>query len=260
MVVPSGFARISIMTPAAAPDTRMRPLDAARAMRALLRDKEDTRQVFLLMDALRGKTTIRQLAKFRKTAIGQRILAERRQLLDRLNDRAGLAQLPAGSLGRAYHEFMAAENLSADGLVEASQVLRRGVGDELTLFRERNREMHDLLHIVTGYGRDPVGEACVVAFSYAQTGHVGFAVIAFFGALNIAKKLPGQPVKRAVWEAYRRGAKAKWLVGADWETLLSLPVEAIRAQFNVRPMRAYPQIIAAVGDKLAQPQPVAMAA
>jgi ubiquinone biosynthesis protein COQ4 len=246
------------MTPATV--HRLRPLDAARAMRALLRDKEDTRQVFLLMDALRGKTTVRQLAKFRKTETGRQVLAERRQLLERLNDRAALAALPAGTLGRAHHEFMAAENLSADGLVEASQVLVRTPEDELTLFRERNREMHDLLHIITGYGRDPVGEACVVAFSYAQTGHIGFAVIAFFGALNIAKKLPGQPIRRAVWEAYRRGSKAGWLIGADWEALLSQPVEAIRAQFGVKPMRRYPQVIAAVRDKLTAPQPVAMAA
>jgi ubiquinone biosynthesis protein COQ4 len=248
------------MTTTPATVHRLRPLDAARAMRALLRDKEDTRQVFLLMDALRGKTTVRQLAKFRKTEIGRQVLAERRQLLEQLNDRAALAALPAGTLGRAYHEFMAAENLSADGLVEASQVLVRTPEDELTLFRERNREMHDLLHIITGYGRDPIGEACVVAFSYAQTGHVGFAVIAFFGALNIAKKLPGHPIRRAVWEAYRRGRKAGWLIGADWEALLSQPVEAIRAQFGIKPMHRYPQVMAAVRDKLTAPQPVAMAA
>src|SRR5262249_50220007 len=43
-----------------AASTRLHPIAAIRAIRHLWRDREDTRQVFLLMDALRGKTTLRQ--------------------------------------------------------------------------------------------------------------------------------------------------------------------------------------------------------
>jgi len=230
-------------------------------MRELLRNREDTRQVFLLMDALRGKTTVRQLAQFRQTEIGRRVLGERRRLLERLCDRNSLAQLPPGTLGHAYDAFMAEENLSAEGLVEASRIRATpAAADDITLFRERNREMHDLLHLVTGYGRDPLGEACVVAFSYAQTTHKGFAVIAFFAGLNIAKKLRGLPVKRAVWEAYRRGKKSDWLIGADWEHLLSQPVAEIRAQYKVPAMTWYPKVLEAARDRLragiGQPGPV----
>jgi ubiquinone biosynthesis protein COQ4 len=221
-------------------------------MRRLLADKEDTRQVFILMDALRGKSTHRQLARFRQTTEGQQILAERRSLLACLTDRARLAALPKGTLGRTYYEFMAAENLSPEGLVEASKI-RDSVApeDELTLFRERGREMHDLLHVTAGFGRDPIGEACVVAFSYAQTGHIGFAVIAFFGGLNIAKQLKDAPVKRAVFEAYRRGKAARWLVGADWEGLMSRPVDEIRQQFQVPPARHYQPALAVLRSRMA---------
>src|SRR4029077_10378536 len=76
-------------------DTRRHPVAAYRAMRNLLRDREDTRQVFLLIDALRGKTTLRQLARFRATEFGRIALAERRRLFDRLEDRAALKALPA---------------------------------------------------------------------------------------------------------------------------------------------------------------------
>src|SRR5580704_199280 len=105
-----------------ATDSRRHPVAAYRAMRNLLRDREDTRQVFLLIDALRGKTTLRQLARFRQSETGRAALAERRCLLGRLSDRASLAALPAGTLGRAYYDFMAAENLTAEGLVEASRM------------------------------------------------------------------------------------------------------------------------------------------
>jgi ubiquinone biosynthesis protein COQ4 len=225
---------------------RLRPVAAFRAMRNLLRDGENTQQVFLLIEALRGKTTLRQFARFCQTETGRMVLAERRRLLDRLSDRASLATLPAGTLGRAYFEFMASENLSAEGLVDASRITRPPASDDVTLFRERNREMHDLLHIVTGYGRDPLGEACLVAFSYAQTKLKGFAVIAAFAGRKIARRRPGQPVRRAVFEGYRHGRGAGWLPGADWEALLAQPVEATRAQFAVKPAKYYPQVLAAM--------------
>ena len=229
---------------------RLRPVAAFRAMRNLLHDKDNTHQVFLLIEALRGKSTLRQFARFRHTETGQMVLVERRRLLDRLSDRATLAALPAGTLGRRYYAFMASENLSAEGLIEASKITRPPASDHLTLFRERNREMHDLLHVVTGYGRDPLGEACLVGFSYAQTRLKGFAVIAVFAGRKIARHHPGQPVRRAVIEGYRHGRTAGWLPGADWEGLLAQPVEAIRAQFAVRPPKYYPRVLAAMRGAL----------
>ena len=243
------------------PSYRLRPVAALRAVRNLLRNREDTHQVFLLIEALRGKTTLRQFARFRQTETGRAVLGENRRLLDRLSDRASLAAFPAGTLGRAYYDFMAAENLSAEGLVEASRVRRPPASDDVTLFRERGREMHDLLHVVTGYGRDPLGEACLVAFTYAQNRLKGLAVIAVFAARRIARSRPGQPVRRAVFEGYRHGRSAGWLPGADWEALLAQPVEAIRAEFAVKSPTYYRTILAAVrsrdsavGDS--QPAPV----
>jgi ubiquinone biosynthesis protein COQ4 len=224
-------------------NTRLHPIAALRAMRNLMRDREDTKQVFLLIEALRGKTTLRQFARFRQSETGRALLAERPSLLARLSDRASLAALQAGSLGRAYCEFMASEDLSAEQLVELSKVQRPASGDEVVWFRERNREMHDLLHVTAGYGRDPLGEACVVAFSFAQTGQKGFAVIATVAAFRISRRLPGQHVMRAVFEAYRQGRRAKWAIGADWENLLSQPLDAVRARLGVTPPSYYPRIL-----------------
>jgi ubiquinone biosynthesis protein COQ4 len=227
------------------PKPRLHPIAALRAVRKLMSNGEDTQQVFLLIEALRGKTTLRQFARFRQTETGRAVLGENRRLLDRLNDRAALGALPAGTLGRAYYDFMAAENLSAEGLVELSKITRPPASDDITLFRERNREMHDLLHVVTGYGRDPLGEACLVAFSFAQTGLKGFAVIAIYAARKISRSRTDQPVRRAVFEGYRHGRSAEWLPGADWEALLAQPVEAIRARFAVKPPTYYRTILAA---------------
>jgi ubiquinone biosynthesis protein COQ4 len=238
--------------------TRLQPITALRAMRSLQRSREDTRQAVLLIDALRGRTSLRQFARFRQTETGRAVLAERRQLLDRLSDRECLAALPPGTLGRSYHEFMATENLTAEGLVEASRIRDTlPLSDDYTVFRERSRETHDLLHIVTGYGRDPLGEGCVLAFSFAQSGLKGFAVIAFIVARRISRRLRGQPVRRAVFEAYRHGRRAGWLYGADWENLLAEPVEAIRARYRVAPATHYPKVLAAARAAKARLVPAA---
>jgi len=190
---------------------RLRPIAALRAVRKLMRNGEDTQQVFLLIEGLRGKTTLRQFARFRQTEIGRAVLGENRRLLDRLSDRASLAALPAGTLGRGYYDFMAAEDLSAEGLVEMSKITRPPASDDVT-----------------------------------QTGLKGFAVIAVYAARKIARSRPDQPVRRAVVEGYRHGRSAGWLPGADWEALLDQPVEAIRARFAVKPPTYYRTIMAAL--------------
>src|SRR5258707_5001366 len=138
------------------------------------------------------------------------------------------------------------ELLGAEGWFALAGMARPPAADEVTLFRERNREMHDLLHVITGYGRDPLGEACLVAFSFAQTKLKGFALIALFAARRIARARPGQPVRRAVFEGYRHGRRAGWLPGADWEALLTQPVEAVRPKLAVKPATRYHAILAAV--------------
>ena len=96
---------------------------------------------------------------------------------------------------------------TADGLVEASQTDDFIQDPELRLFGERMRDSHDLWHVVTGYGRDTFGEACLLAFTYAQTQNRGLGIITLVGMIKIARQL-GPEVKKAVWQAYRAGKLA----------------------------------------------------
>src|SRR5262245_66362309 len=88
---------------------RIRPLDALRAIRALLRNPDDTALVFEIIEALSGRTRARAFERFRRTESGQRLLAARPDLLGHLVDRDSLLALPAGTLGRTYGEFMSRE-------------------------------------------------------------------------------------------------------------------------------------------------------
>src|SRR6185436_12593440 len=96
------------------------PLRALAALRELVRNPDDTRHVFTVIESLSGQAPLRLLARFRKSESGQRLLASRAQVLPLLRDRGRLERMPEGSLGRAYLAFLDREKISAEGLVQAS--------------------------------------------------------------------------------------------------------------------------------------------
>lgn len=174
---------------------------AWRSLQKLLADKEDTRQVFEIMRALNGKSTAKGYIRLLETAEGGRMAFERKEFADLLMDDAWLDSLPAGSVGVAYREFIRAEDLSAEGLADVS---REGISEvdnphPYAWFGRRTRDVHDIWHILTGYHRDALGEACLVAFSYAQTKGLGWALIAF-GAASKSRGT-GHPAIKAIWQA-----------------------------------------------------------
>jgi len=100
------------MTSQTAIDTRLRPLEAVKAVRRLMANPDATEEVFVILRAMRGRSGVALFNRFRESPMGARILTERRNLFVTLSDSAALAALPEGSLGRTYHRFMASENLS----------------------------------------------------------------------------------------------------------------------------------------------------
>jgi len=217
-------------------DTRLRVAEAVKAVRRLMANPEATEEVFVILRAMRGRSGINLFNRFRQSPMGTRILAEKRNLFATLSDGAALAALPQDSLGNTYHRFMASENLSPEGLVAPSQAYRDDdVSDDVALFRDRMRDMHDLTHTLTGYGRDPLGELCLLAFMYAHTGNLGMALIVLMGF----SKLESKAARKAVIEAWRHGRKARWFADMDWETMLSQQLDALRQRFNVIRPNAY---------------------
>jgi len=213
------------------PRKRIELRRALRAMRALLGDPDDTPKVFEIIDALSGNTGERLFRRFRRSPAGARVLHEQRALLATLDDRACLHALPPGSLGRLYAEFAEREQLSAGGLMDASAGIRRSDLDpERRLFADRLRDMHDLWHVVTGYGRDLLGEAALLAFSFAQTRNPG---VGFIVGVVLLRTRGDAQVRRLILDAWRRGRRAAWLPAQDWEALLEQPLASVREQLAV---------------------------
>jgi len=227
--------RHSAGRPASGPHhQRIRPLVAWRALRRLISNPDDTAEVFVIIDALSGRSGERLYRRFRTTGVGRRVLAERRDLMVRLTDVDALRALPEGSLGRSYAAFMEREQLSAGGLAEASQWSREASpaeDEDRMRFGSRLRDSHDLWHVVTGYGRDLVGEASLLSFTFAQTRNPGIGFIVLMAWwLSRGEIAYG---RRMIRDAYRRGRAAAWLPAADWEPLLERPLADVRGELAV---------------------------
>lgn len=216
------------------------PIAALRALRVLYGDPDALPKVFEVIESLPGRAPARMLARARSSPDGRALLEEKPDLRARLSDRAALLALPAGSLGRAYLELTEREGISADGIVQANEAARHGevpdVDPDLLWLGDRMRDTHDLWHVVTGYGTDVLGEVALLAFSFAQTRHVGVALVC---SLALARGLPATGLMR---RAFRDGADAAWLPAVRWESLLALPLADVRARLEVRPAPAYERI------------------
>ena len=221
------------------------------AIKKLIADKEDTKQVFVILEALAGNSGLRAFKRFQKTARAQEILAAEKPLVDYLLDRDWLASLPQGSLGERYYNFTKVEQITAGGLTDASIEGRdeeREMSAAQIKYHERMRDAHDLWHVTTGYGRDPLGELCLLAVTWRQLGNLGILVIIAAGFFVTRKEAPDLGIGQALREAFRLGKAAKGLPGAHWEELLQLPLEDVRRQLGIETPRAYRKIVDATPD------------
>lgn len=225
------------------PKPKIRPFKAMGHMNKLLANKEDTEQVFHIIEALDGNTIERRLKSVTKTAGGQAMMERRRELPPILDDHARWEALPEGTVGRAYVAFMKREGLTAAGLVEESEKMfskRERFEDDLEFYGCRLRDIHDLYHVLSGYGRDQLGEVCVLAFSNAHIGGMGSRFISFMGARDLSKFTPNlNLVKAAHKEAKASGRASLSLVCEDIVALMHEPLVDARARMNIPVPIAY---------------------
>jgi ubiquinone biosynthesis protein COQ4 len=231
---------------------------ALGALRRLLADNQDTTQVFEIMRALNSGSTRAGYLRLIGGPTGARLAYERVELEARLMDDAWLDGFADGTVGAAYRGFVRSERLSAGGLAEVSKAGlsadQHDQRDPVAWYGRRVRDVHDLWHILTGYGRDPLGEACLVAFSYCQTRGLGWLAIAL-GALAKGGLGHGvRGVRGAVIEGFRNGRRAAWLPGLDYEKLMALPLDVARADLGIRTPARYHAVVART--PLLQPSPV----
>ncbi|MCY7320836.1 MAG: hypothetical protein LH660_03310, partial [Phormidesmis sp. CAN_BIN36] len=152
-------------------------------------------------------------------------------LVDRVSDAFGvsvppliemdkLRSLPPNTLGWAWADALDHAHLST---------LNTG---------PRRKQLHDGIHVLTGYGTDAVGEAEVQAFLMGAKFKAVHLVLGL-GLLRLMQRqvsaqpdLSAQQIRARLWNAYQRGDRSHFDVDA-WqpETMWHLPLVQVQAQF-----------------------------
>ncbi|KPP93263.1 Coq4 family protein [Erythrobacter sp. HL-111] len=226
--------------PLIAPDRRIsgiRPLKVLHHFGKLVEDKEDTEQVFHIIEATKGRRSHDQARKFILSPEGQRFLDSGEDIPAMLDDHARWADLPENSVAQRYIAFMKREGLSAAGLVAESRKWAppESLPKDLTQwYFDRLRDTHDLFHVLTGYGRDALGEASLLGFSYSQNHNKGLLFIAYAGARQIKKvSRTKAPLFGAVREGQRNGRAAAKIAHQDIAALMREDIDEARARLGI---------------------------
>lgn len=237
--------------PLIAPDRKtsgFRPLKVLHHFSKLVEDKEDTAQVFHIIEATKGRASHRQAKDFIRSPEGQRFMHGGVNIPAMLDDHARWADCGPESVAAHYIAFMRREGLSAAGLVAEShkwappETLPK---DQTQWYFDRLRDTHDLFHVLTGYGRDALGEASLLGFSYEQNHNKGILFIAYAGARQIGKVSGTKaPLYAAIREGRALGRAAGKIAHQDIEALMREDLSAARARLNIGKPEAYHQCLA----------------
>ncbi|MEE4201847.1 Coq4 family protein [Erythrobacter sp.] len=222
------------------PDRQRPHFDFPKAYRhfsILVKDKDRTDELFGVLDALPWRSVGEEAAAFLATERGRKIYQSEPFLPEILDDHAFLRRMPKGSFADTYCNFMEREGLTAAGLIEEANVTRRTIPklrDGVEWYNDRLRDTHDILHVLTGYGRDTLGEQCLLAFLYDQRPSPGHLFLGWAGTLLMKAKLKTEaPVLKAFRQARRNGRLTQRIVEQPILELLPLPMDEVRRKLNI---------------------------
>lgn len=134
-----------------------------------------------------------------------------------------LRSLPPNTLGYTLVEFLNRHQLSP---------LTTG---------PRRKQLHDSVHVITGYGIDPIGEAEVQAFLLGSKFHLvhiilglGLLRIITKQLVNTAKNHSYKQIQQRLWNAYQRGGNSqfnidRWKPELQWH----LPLTQVQSQLKI---------------------------
>ncbi len=231
----------------AAGNFSFRPLHALSSFRRLIADKEDTAQVFEIIDALSGRSMERGYLRMLKSAQGARQAYLAEELADKLEDDEWLSTFVSGTVGAHYREFIRLRDISAYGLIEENEMTslserNADTAHPIAWFARRLRDVHDIWHVLTGFSTDTLGEGCLLGFTFSQTKNPSFGFLSVAGSIVLTMAHWRQPYARAVFQGWQMGRKAEWLPALDYERLFAQPIEEARKELRLSTPTVYQSV------------------
>lgn len=203
---------------------------AGKALLHLMKQPEDTEQVFVLGIALNAPRFPEVMARFVAEESGAQLLRDQPSIDSQHVDFARLRTLPETTLGGAFARHMDRLHLDPD-LFQAPP----GLPSTVAYIAKRIRQTHDVWHVLTGYATDVPGEIALQGFYYGHLHMPSAGAIALLGTLRYVGKFRDADLIAMVRDGYRRGKAARYLPAVQWEALWEVELDEVRRRFNILP-------------------------
>ena len=164
-----------------------------------------------------------------------RLLLRKRGLTEALENWQQFESYEAGTFGRAIYEFQSSEEIDYAGLVTDFEKIGFAANTELDrLYAERERDMHDAIHILFGYNRTRFGEGATLLTQYLAGGAAGYGVLYFLGIIRLCIKKPSwiKPMYKGTRAVYQR-QKGVPFREFPIENYLDEPLDTLRSVLGI---------------------------
>jgi ubiquinone biosynthesis protein COQ4 len=173
---------------------------------------------------------------------GRKLIRDKPDIFKVLRDDDYLASLPPGTLGHAYRSFLTTNRLDAAVIDEATVIRplaeQQNWDEDFYYLMLRWTSVHDIFHVIGGYGPDMAGEVTNIGFHCGQMESPG--PMKKFGYIQ-ACAIPGAPLRhklRVFRQAIERGRRADNMWAAPWEELFDKPIDEVRELLGIAPKHA----------------------
>ena len=205
--------------------TRLRV--ASQCLKGLKNDPTNPTYGQTFNQSLNGNVYAALAQRFQRSEQGRRLLSKRPSLQARDLDLNALERLPEGTLGHEFARYYRDNKISP---FETTLELK----NDVDFLSKRYRETHDLLHVLTGYATDVMGEMELQAYVLGNLGLRTTMFVLLNGTLG-QLKTPQSGVERSeylrrVWAAYRRGRASPLFLDFWFEEQWETPVATLRAR------------------------------
>ncbi len=235
---------------------KLGPLGLVREIARARRMGPEPETVFRLLRPFHGPAFDTIYDRVMADETGRRILREGRSLHPVLLDFDRLRSLPEGTLGHEYGRFMETNQIDIASFATASlrHMARSDYANaEAWTLANRKRDIHEIVHVISGYGTDVLGEMCELAFNVREDARPRASGFAIRVNVSIFRRLGYQHGEAAISEAFERGRRVGLMVGADWEAMMDWRLEDVRAHLRISNPPPYEPIPARGEAKLPKP-------